>query len=736
MFRIVYSYFNKIILLLFFFSFQSVYADSIKSEVKSSVFLADSILNNIFKFSNYYSKIIDQYTADLYIKGNVKVNKKNHLIRYVPSMFSFDKKRKEYLIESFNELHYTSPNIYDRKLKAVSGTFNKNIGQITDMMDFFNINVYSSSLMSDKLLSPLDKESSRYYNYKLDSIFFVGNDKRYKIDINPCFQSTQLVRGYVVVSDKSWAVRDIYICGTYDLIKFEVKVDMGNPGEISELLPSRFEMNINFNFLGNRLSMDCKASLKYKSISLNDSINNDIIFRKKKYDLSDSYKLSCDTSELIVNREQFSNYRLIPLTKSDSLLYEMFDSSGTNLSQSIKKEHKFVDLWGQIGDVLIDSYDLNLYGIGSVRCSPLINPFMLSYSHSNGVSYKQQFKYSRLYSKGRLLRVKPQIGYNFTRKELYAKMDASYFYLPQKNGSFIFNIGNGNRIYSSIVLDKLKELPDSTFNFDKVDLDYFRNFHIDFYHSIELFNGFFVKAGLILDWRYLVNDSKVYLERPLTDSQWAKIRGIKTTYNTFAPKLTVSWTPCMYYYMNGNRKMNVGSKMPTFSMIYEKGFKGIFGSNTSHEKIELDIQHKIKFRGIKSFAYRMGGGFFTRQKDIYFVDFDNFSRNSLPEGWNDEIGGTFQLLDRRWYNSSRNYARLNCSYETPYLLLKPLKKISSAVQQERLYAGLLFMPHLNPYVELGYGIGTHIFDVGSFVSLINGKLDTFGFKFTFELFSR
>ena len=34
-------------------------------------------------------RIIDEYKADLYIKGKVKVHKRNHLIRYVPSMFRF-----------------------------------------------------------------------------------------------------------------------------------------------------------------------------------------------------------------------------------------------------------------------------------------------------------------------------------------------------------------------------------------------------------------------------------------------------------------------------------------------------------------------------------------------------------------------------------------------------------------------------------------------------------------------
>ena len=46
------------------------------------------------------------------------------------------------------------------------------------------------------------------------------------------------------------------------------------------------------------------------------------------------------------------------------------------------------------------------------------------------------------------------------------------------------------------------------------------------------------------------------------------------------------------------------------------------------------------------------------------------------------------------------------------------------------------MPHLKPYVEAGYGIGTHVFDFGVFVSFANWKYQEIGCKFTFELFNR
>lgn len=102
--------------------------------------------------------------------------------------------------------------------------------------------------------------------------------------------------------------------------------------------------------------------------------------------------------------------------------------------------------------------------MGSVRCSPLINPLLLSYSGSNGFSYRQEFKYNRLFTGDRLLRVVPKLGYNFKRKEFYWSINSDFDYWPRKRAALHVSVGNGNRIYSSDVLEDLKAIPDSIFD--------------------------------------------------------------------------------------------------------------------------------------------------------------------------------------------------------------------------------------------------------------------------------
>ena len=697
----------------------------------------DSILQNVFQFSPFYSHIVDEYKADVYLKGRVKVQKQNKLVKYIPSMFRLEDGVNDYFMESFSEMHYAAPDIYNRKVKAVSSTFRRNGGGVTDLTNFLKMNIYSSSMMKDKLLSPLDVECSKYYTYLLDTI--VGNQDKlqYKILILPKYKSTQLVNGYMWVSDQIWSIREVYFEGAFDMIEFKLRNIMGEEGD-DEFLPVRLNLDVNFKFMGNHLCMNAEAFVKYSEVSFYRGDRRFMQGRKKAYDLTEYYRLSVDSTAMVSGRDSMEKFRPISLRSEEDSLYENYQlrKELALMSDAQSKEKKSVGFLERLGDVLISSYDVDLSGYGNLRFSPIFNPVMFSYSHSRGISYKQQFKYTRSFSKDRSLRIVPQIGYNFTRKELYLSGKMEFQYFPEKIGGIEVEAGNGNRIYSSIVLDKLKSIPDVSFNFNDVELDYFKDIYLNAFHSFEPFNGLLVKTGVSMHWRYLAGENSMKFRDFLSQMTGNKLNdfGIRSYYNSFAPRVRIEWTPEMFYYMNGRRKINVGSRMPTFIVDYERGLKNVFGSNDEHERWEFDIQQKIKLGQLRTLAYRAGVGLFTKMDNVYFVDFANFSRSNLPEGWNDEIGGTFQLLDGRFYNSSRNYLRGNISYESPFILLHPLNRIVGMVQHERLYGGVLFMPHLNPYIELGYGIGTHVFDVGAFVSSINGRFDTVGFKFTFELF--
>ena len=72
---------------------------------------ADSIMKKVIFFAPFYETITDDYKAELYIKGKVNVRKKNHILRFVPTMFRIRKGVREYLMETYSDLHFTAPDI-------------------------------------------------------------------------------------------------------------------------------------------------------------------------------------------------------------------------------------------------------------------------------------------------------------------------------------------------------------------------------------------------------------------------------------------------------------------------------------------------------------------------------------------------------------------------------------------------------------------------------------------------
>lgn len=693
---------------------------------------ADSIIERVMTFAPLYETIVSDYRANLYIKGKMDIQKKNFILRYVPSMFRLQKGVREYLLETYSDLHYTAPNIYDQKVKASQGTVRGNRG-LPGLLEYFNVNIYSSSLLNDeRLLSPLAKNGQKYYKYRIDSVMGDPNNLDYRVRFIPRTKSDQLVGGYMVVSSNVWSVREIRFSGRSELITFTCWIKMGDVGKKNEFLPVRYEVEALFKFLGNKVDGNYTASLDYKSIELKEKKVRKK--EKKNYNLSESFSLQCDTNAYKTDASTFAIMRPIPLSESEKKLYS--DNLLRRDTTTVQKQSKSQAFWGTMGDLMVEDYKFNLSNIGSVRFSPFINPLLFSYSGSNGLSYRQDFRYNRLFRGDKLLRIVPKLGYNFTRKEFYWSLNADFEYWPQKRGFFRLNVGNGNRIYSSKVLDELKAMPDSIFNFDLIHLDYFKDLYFNFRHTVEVVNGLDIGLGFSAHKRTAVEPSRFVItgDYPMPPPEF--MDKFKNTYISFAPRIRIEWTPGLYYYMNGKRKINLHSLYPTFSVDYERGIKGVFKSTGEYERIEFDLQHQIRMGLMRNIYYRFGFGAFTNQDELYFVDFANFSRHNLPMGWNDEIGGVFQVLDSRWYNSSRRYVRGHFTYEAPFLILRHLMKYTRYVQNERIYISALSMPHLQPYLEVGYGIGTHIFDVGVFVSSENWKFGGIGCKFTFELFNR
>lgn len=726
-FRVLYT---KLIICFLCVNVNIIVAQNNSTLLPNSIdsYSVDSIVDLVSFYAPYYERIVKEYEAKEYMKVNVDIVRRNLFMRYLPTLFTPIKGVRDYIVETYTEKKYSYPSLYDQRIIAITGTTPKLRGPSATIYHYFNINIYAQSFFNNKLLSPFAQNSRKHYRYKIEKIENTPDGNlNFTIKYWPKTKSFQTVSGYFVVTSTVWSVRELKFVGESEYFIFSDVIKMGEVGADNEFLPLLLDVNSVFRFLGNKIRSSFNLKVEYDSIKF-DALSKKNI-RSNRLDLTDAYLLQINDTIRKADKN-FDSYRKMPLSLKEMGLYQDFyikqknDSIKLLTSPSKKKSTVF---WGAVGDVLVSNHTINLVDMGSVKFSPLLNPFLLTYNGSDGFSYKYKIKYNQLFKNNRLLSIAPMFGYRLKKKEFYWNVDLNFLYLPKHIGKIKLDVGNGNRIYSSEVLNDLKNQTD-TIDFNKLNLTYFKSLHFNLMHSIELTNGLELAIGLASNKREAIKTA--YQDSLHLGGDFSG------RYVSVAPRVRLSWTPQMYYYMNGKRKINLKSKYPTFSIDWERGMKGLFGSTGSHERVEFDIQHKVPLGLMRSFFYRIGGGLFTNQDQVYFVDFVYFAKRNLPTGWNDDIGGIFQLLDERWYNASQYYGRLNMVYDSPFLLLPHVRGLTKWVLRERVYANALIMNQLKPYFEVGYGVGTHIFDLGVFWGLSNWHSSKIGFKITFELFNR
>ena len=180
-----------------------------------------------------------------------------------------------------------------------------------------------------------------------------------------------------------------------------------------------------------------------------------------------------------------------------------------------------------------------------------------------------------------------------------------------------------------------------------------------------------------------------------------------------------------------------GWKGPIMTVNYERTFHSLSKKSMNFEKWEVDCSYLKKLPSLRSISFRLGGGVYTsNMQKNYFLEFNNFSSNYIPGGWNDDWSGEFELLHDNWYNSSKYYLRANTTYESPMLLLSWIPYIGTQIEKERIYLSALNLSHLSQYYELGYGFTNRVFSMGVFSGFTKRGYDSIGVKFGFELFER
>lgn len=664
---------------------------------------------------------VEMLKGQLYLKQRVEVEKKNLLVSLFPDMTRFDKGVDSYLSEFVYSVTSLYRSLPEMRRMASQTSHKRGSGEMDRVLAFLSPLLFGERLFAGEYLSPLAAPNHQFYKFRSDTSF---NEKgAVRILFSPRYDNIQLFGGgSVVVSLNDSLPLRLTLQGWDEQSRFSADIFMGRNG-LERYVADSVVLDIDYSFLGNSMGITVTGKYEYELLQPHEPGGN----LKRNYDITSAVgrqgAVKCDAAELL------SAARTEPLSDSDSAIYlskgmhAVCEEMQPDTAKSGYAQMKQF-LW-RVGDEAISSHTL-AWGESDLKFSPLINPSYLSYSSSQGLSYKLSMNLRVPFSQKLLLQFRPMVGYNFKYNEFYWSGRGELSFAPMKRGAFSFDIGRGSSIYSSSFIDAIKNTSLDSLDFAKMPILYYRDFHVRLSVGFEPVNGLAFRAGATMYRRSLYGDAALLQ---------AGKEGVRRVYRQFAPHLKVVWHPGMYYYVSGDRKVNLGSLAPRFALDVEQGVSGIFGSRGVYTRAELDVQHKLRVTSSGSLYLRAGAGGYFHTKDIYFVNYAFLKDNMLPLDKEDETSGMFHLLGREWYNSAKKYLRLNASYSSPFLLLQRVVPQARFIKNETLYAGMLFISHLCPYWECGYGVETPYVDLGVFVGFENEKCSSVGYKVAVSLFS-
>lgn len=529
----------------------------------------------------------------------------------------------------------------------------------------------------------------------IDSIFFV-----------PKIKHQTLVSGYVIHDREANVISKLHFEGQVILGNITADIVFERDFITKWFLPMTFDATIEYKIGGTKGQNTFHCLYRWDDTESMSTIRS---FRYRNTDVSSLYLNS--SSDTLPYRPEARPAVV------DSIIQTGNDS---------KSKHSSKHGWGvRLIELLSDGQRLANENDEAKIYGPL-NPASFGIGGIDGLWFRLRGRWTHRFRNHKELRIKPQLGYSFKRKELKFRLSADFVYNVLHPGGITVSAERGNSGFSSFFIDQVNEALKSkkdTIDFNALGVDFYNHYRYRISNYNEIANGLLLRAGVSQNYRTPVKRGV----HAIPEEHREELIG--SSYSDFSPFVELTWTPRSFYYIEDGRKRFVGSAYPTFKLWATRSIPNVLGTNSNYGEVELDVQQVLRLNQTRTLSLRAGMGYFFGKHGEYFINYEYFSRGNYPDIWQDEhVGGTFRLLDDYWYASTEMYVQTHAMYETPFGIVNRIPLLSRYVVKDRYYIGSLITDHKPLYTEIGYGFGNNFFSTGLFVGFKGAQFFSFGYR--------
>ena len=612
---------------------------------------AYAIIREAIKKREFYNKQVTAFTCELYTKDMMKLRRlpRKILGRKVP-----DQDRQEmgldtmgqgiiYLSESISRVATELPDKFKLEVKSSRLSGSGGFGfTFPTFISFYqnNVTVFTERLNPRGFVSPVADGAIGFYRFKFLGSFFENGKEINSIRVTPRRNYEPLFSGIINITEGDWRIHSVDLLLTK---KSQLEI-------VDTLQITQFHVPVNndawriknqvLHFTFSQFGIDAVANF----VSVYSNYNLSPVFAKKYFD---KVIIKYDTGVNKKPKVYWDSIRPMPLEKEEVKDYQVKDSlyevrkdsmlSKQSIDSLKKKQGKLKPynvFWSGINRTHYSRSNTYRWGIASLIQKMEYNTAEGVVGNAEGYfqKYIQQTKHD--------LSIRPNIRYGFNNKHLNAWVDIGVRTRDLDSDNRLrrhaWAFSGGKRVSQFNKESPITPLVNSisTLFFGDNFMKTYENIFTNIGYSKRFESGLYFNVNALYEDRIpLRNTTRFTLSKKdsvniTPNYPFEKISaGDFTRHQAVLVSIDLSIKPGQKFIQFPNRKISIGSKIPTFSINYTRGFNGIAGSDVNFDKWRFTIFGDRNLNLAGTINYKVGVGGFINRRTVFIQDYQHFNGN-------------------------------------------------------------------------------------------------------------
>ena len=629
---------------------------------------AYAIIRKAIKKRADYENEQQKFECQVYIKGQIQL--RNYPKKFMGDKVDFedgDTSKRKIIFLSETVAKYSKDG-KDRKIEVLSTKVSGNsngfgFASPSIISLYSNIVSIGRGLNPRGFISPIATNALNFYKYHFEGTFYENGKEISRIKVIPKRKYEPLFSGYITIIENDWRLQSVQLTVLKDqqmqlldtLILEQLYVPLNNTWVIKQQVIAPAGKFFTFDFFGSFLQV-------YENFDLDHQ------FKKKFFD---NTLLKIYDSANKKPMAYWDSIRPIPLLETEAKDYKKKDS----LEQA-RKDPRYLDSLDKVRNKITFN-KLFLTGMNfsnekkksNLTFQPLLYLAGVLYNPVEGRHFEYGINYSKQFSGRRQLIIEPVFRYGFSNMHFNPYLNTTYSFgkkylnnISFSGGQKVFQLNNAN--------------PINEFN-NTLAAFYWQHNHIKIYEAA--FARLSLNKGL--GDGFTLNLSAQYQDRKPLENTIDSLKGkaFEPNYPTeltnknivahqaFTATATITWRPGAKYAELPDRKINLGSKYPTFNLSLTQGVNGIFGSDVDFTKWYFSMTDDLNLKIGGRVSYNISAGGFINANKAFVPDYNHFIGNQTALA--NTYLSSFQLLPYyQFSNTEKFYTEGHVEYHLNGLL--------------------------------------------------------------------